>query len=160
WIKSQPNLDPEKVLVQGASYGGFLALSVTIRDKERITASIVEYGISEWVNFLHNSDVNYRDLLRAEYGDERKPKGRDYLIRISPLYSIKQNHKPVFIIHGNKDPRVPINQAETIMSAMEKTQVPTWHLFAKNEGHGFRNFANWEIKTLAIILFIQEYLIK
>lgn len=159
WIKSRPDLDPEKVLVQGASYGGFMALAVAIQYTNRIRASIVEYGISEWISFINNPDVNFRDLWRAEYGDERDPKVHDYLIRLSPLYSIKQNNKPMFLIHGSKDTRVPIQQAEVILAAMKHTQVPIWHLFGKKEGHGFRKFDNWEIKTMAIILFIQEHLI-
>ncbi len=73
WIKSQPDLDPEKVIVQGASYGGFMALSVAIRYNNKIRSSVVESGISEWFKFINNPDVNYRDLLRAEYGDEREP---------------------------------------------------------------------------------------
>ena len=160
WIKSQPNLDPEKVMVRGASYGGFMALAVALKYNNKIRSSIVEYGISEWIKFISNPDVNFRDIWRAEYGDERDPKVHDYLIRLSPLYSIKQNQKPMFLIHGSNDPRVPIQQAEAVLSAMKDTQVPIWHLFGKKEGHGFKNFTNWEIKTLAVILFIQEYLIK
>jgi len=160
WIRSRPDLDPERIVVQGASYGGFMALSVATRHNDRIRASIIEYGISEWISFINNPDVNARDLWRAEYGDERNPQVRDYLIRLSPLYSINQNQKPMFLIHGSKDPRVPVQQAEAILSAMKQTQIPIWHLFGKNEGHGFRKFTNWEIRTLAIILFIQEHLIK
>jgi dipeptidyl aminopeptidase/acylaminoacyl peptidase len=160
WIRSRPDLDPEKVMVEGASYGGFMALSVAIRYNDRVRASIVESGISEWISFLNNPDVKFRDIRRAEYGDERDPKVRDYLIRISPVYSIKQNRKPMFLIHGSQDPRVPIRQAEAILSAMRETQTPIWYLLGKNEGHSFRNFTSWEIKTLATILFIQEHLIK
>ena len=160
WIKSRPDLDPEKVIVQGASYGGFMALSVAIWYNDKIRGSIVESGISEWVSAISNLDVNFRDLWREEFGDEREPKARNYLIRISPLYNIKQNHKPIFLIHGHKDPRVSIRHAEGILSVMKQTEVPVWHLFAKSEGHSFSAFVNWEIKMLAIILFIQEYLIK
>jgi dipeptidyl aminopeptidase/acylaminoacyl peptidase len=161
WIKSQPYLDPERVLVHGASYGGFLALSVAIRYGDRIRASIVEYGISEWISFISNPDINvsFRDIWRAEYGDERDPKVRDYLVRLSPLNSIKQNQRPIFLLHGSKDPRVPIQQAEAIVSEMRQTHVPVWCFFGKNEGHGFRNFYIWEARTLAIILFTKEYLI-
>jgi len=160
WIRSRSDLDPEKVMVEGASYGGFMALSVAIRYNDKVRASIVESGISEWINFLNSPDVKFLGLRRAEYGDERDPKVRDYLIRISPVYSIKQNRKPMFLIHGGQDPRVPIRQAEAILSAMRETQTPIWYLFGKNEGHGFRSFINWEIKTLATLLFIQEYLVK
>lgn len=160
WIKLQPNLDLEKVMVQGASYGGFMAMSVALRYNNRIRASIVESGISEWISAINNIEVNFRDIWRTEYGNEREPRVRDYLIRISPLYKIKQNQKPMLLIHGRNDPRVSIQQAEAVLSAMKETQVPIWYLFGKNEGHSFRNFASWEIKILAIILFVQEYLVR
>ena len=160
WIRLRPDLDPDKVVVHGASYGGFMALSIATRYNDRIRASIVEYGISEWVSAISSIGINFRHLWRAEYGDEREPAIRDYLMRISPLYNIKQNNKPILLIHGRKDSRVPVQQAEAVLSAMKQTQVPIWHLFGKNEGHGFRNFTNWEISMLAMILFIQEYLVK
>src|SRR5262249_34832981 len=121
WIKLRPDLDPEKVMVRGASYGGFMALSVALQYNSRIRASIVESGISEWISVINNLDVNFRDIWRAEYGDERDPKARAYLMRISPIYSITQNQKPMFLIHGSKDSRVPVQQAEAILSAMKET---------------------------------------
>src|SRR5262249_34814901 len=121
WIRSQPELDPDRVLVDGASYGGFMALSVAVQYDDRIRASIVESGTSELLSFLNKADAKFRDIRRAEYGDERNQIVRDYLIRLSPLYGVKQIHKPMLLIHGSQDPRVPIRQAESVLAAMSET---------------------------------------
>jgi len=107
WIKTQPDLDAERVLVEGVSYGGFLALSTACAYGDRIRATISDSGISNLASFVEHTEGWRRDLQRAEFGDERDPKIREFMERTAPLNNAQKIKKPLLIIQGQNDPRVP-----------------------------------------------------
>lgn len=160
WIATQPDLDADRVMVWGGSYGGYMTLAsmMTYPDKLRAGCDIV--GISSWLTFLQNTSPYRQDLRRAEYGDERDPKMRAYLEQISPLTNIDKFRKPMFIVHGYNDPRVPYTEAEQIFKALNDKNIPSWYLMAMDEGHGFRKQSNNEFYQAALTQFIKQYLLK
>lgn len=160
WIRTQPYLDAERVMVTGASYGGYAALSVATNyaDGVRAVQSIV--GPSNLVTFLENTEGWRRDVRRGEYGDERDPKMREFLERIAPLNNAQKVKKPLFMVQGMNDPRVKTGEAEQMVSAVKKNGTPVWYLLAKDEGHDFVNQKNIDYQFYATVLFIQEYLLK
>jgi dipeptidyl aminopeptidase/acylaminoacyl peptidase len=160
WIATQPELDKDKVLVTGGSYGGYMSLAVATNYPERIRAAINIVGISNFVTFLERTESYRRDLRRVEYGDERDPKMREFLLKISPLNNASRIKKPLFVIHGKNDPRVPLNEAEQIVATVRKNNTPVWYLMAKDEGHGFSKKRNIDFQFYATIMFIKEYLLK
>ena len=95
-----------------------------------------------------------------EYGDERDPKMRKHLERISPTTNAHKITKPMFIIQGLNDPRVPASEAEQMLKAIRKNGGEAWYLLAKDEGHGFRKKTNRDIYTKTIILFLENYLLN
>jgi len=135
-----------------------LAVATTYSD--RIRASIDIVGISNFVTFLEKTESYRRDLRRVEYGDERDPKMREFLLKISPLNNASKIKKPLFVIHGQNDPRVPLNEAEQIVATMKKNQVPVWYLIAKDEGHGFSKKKNIDYQFYATVMFIKEFLVS
>lgn len=160
WIKTQPNLDADRVMVTGASYGGFMALSVAANYSERIRAAQSIVGPSNLVTFLENTEGWRRDVRRAEYGDERDPKMRAILESLSPLNKVQRIKKPLFIVQGKNDPRVKASEAEQMIAALKKQDTPVWYMLAKDEGHDFYNGRNIDFQFYATVLFIQEYLLK
>jgi dipeptidyl aminopeptidase/acylaminoacyl peptidase len=160
WIKTQPYLDSTRVMLTGASYGGYMALSVAANYSDRISAAQSVVGPSNLVTFLENTEGWRRDVRRAEYGDERDPKMREFLERIAPLNNAQRIKKPLFIVQGMNDPRVKTSEAEQIISAVKKNRTPVWYLLAKDEGHDFANQKTIDFQFYATVLFIQEYLLK
>jgi dipeptidyl aminopeptidase/acylaminoacyl peptidase len=160
WIATQPDLDADRVLVTGGSYGGYMALAVATKYGDRIRGAIDIVGISNFVSFLERTEDYRRDLRRVEYGDERDPKMREFLLKISPLTNADKITKPLFVIHGKNDPRVPLNEAEQIVKTVRNNGVPVWYLMAKDEGHGFAKKPNADFQFYATVLFIREYLLK
>ncbi len=79
WIRTQPGLDADRVLVTGGSYGGYMALAAAVHYSERIAGAIASVGISSFVTFLERTETYRRDLRRVEYGDERDPEMRAFL---------------------------------------------------------------------------------
>jgi dipeptidyl aminopeptidase/acylaminoacyl peptidase len=160
WIKTQPYLDSERVMVTGASYGGYMALSVATNYSDRIRAIQSVVGPSNLVTFLENTEGWRRDVRRAEYGDERDPKMRGFFDSTSPLHNAQKIKKPLFIVQGQNDPRVKTSEAEQMISAVKKNGTPVWYLLAKDEGHDFVNQQNIDFQFYATVLFIQEFLLK
>jgi dipeptidyl aminopeptidase/acylaminoacyl peptidase len=159
WIGTQPDLDSDRILVAGGSYGGYMSLAVATYYGDRIRASIDIVGISNFVTFLEKTESYRRDLRRVEYGDERDPQMREFLLNISPLNNAHKIQKPLFVVHGQNDPRVPLNEAEQIVAIVRQNNIPVWYLVAKDEGHGFAKKKNTDFLFYATVRFIQEYLL-
>src|SRR6185312_9863632 len=85
WIGLQPVFDRDHVVVMGSSYGGYMALASLAAYSDRLRGGVDVVGISNFVSFLASTAAYRQDLRRAEYGDERDPKMRAFLERISPL---------------------------------------------------------------------------
>jgi len=160
WIKAQPDLDPDRVMVTGGSYGGFMTLAVATSYNDRIRCSVDIVGPSNLVTFLEHTSGYRQDLRRVEYGDERDPKMRAFLERIAPANHAKNITKPIFIIAGKNDPRVPASESQQMVTAVRANGTPVWWLLGKNEGHGFRKKANVDFQFYATVLFVQQYLLN
>ena len=159
WIRSQPDLDADRVLVEGASYGGYLALSTAYTYSDRIKATISDSGITNLVSCAEHTDAWRRDIDRAEFGDERDPKIRKFMERTAPLNNAEKIKKPLLIFQGQNDPRVPVSEAASLVAAT-KDRIPVWYVLAKDEGHGFVQKSARDYRTYATILFVKEFLLK
>ena len=160
WIATQPRLDAKRVMVTGGSYGGHMSFAVAQRYNDRIRASLPVVGISNLVSFLEHTESYRRDLRRAEYGDERDPKMREFMLRIAPLNNAQSIMKPIFIVAGGNDPRVPLNEAQQMVKAVRENNKNVWYLMAKDEGHGFAKKKNVDFQFYATVMFMREYLLK
>lgn len=160
WIQTQPDLDASRVLVTGGSYGGFMTLAVATNYNDRICCSVEEVGPSNLVTFLEHTSGYRQDLRRVEYGDERDPKMRAYLEQIAPFNKAKNITKPLFVIAGKNDPRVPASESQQMVDIVRQNGTPVWWLMAKDEGHGFGKKKNQDFQFYATVMFVKEYLLK
>jgi poly(3-hydroxybutyrate) depolymerase len=160
WIATQPNLDASRVAVQGGSYGGYMSLAVATNYPARIAGAIDDVGISSFVSFLRNTESYRRDLRRVEYGDERDPAMAAFLQKISPLTNAARISKPLFVVQGKNDPRVPYTEAEQIVAKARENGTPVWYLRAENEGHGFARKENADFRFYAMVMFLRDTLLK
>jgi dipeptidyl aminopeptidase/acylaminoacyl peptidase len=156
WVKSQPALDADRIIVFGASYGGFMTLASLSNYGDRLAGGVDIVGPSNYVTFLTNTDGYRRDHRRAEYGDERVPSMRAYLEGIAPANNTAKMTKPLLVIQGANDPRVPRTEADQIVSRVRARGVPVWYILAKDEGHGFSKKNNLDAANEAITLFMQK----
>jgi dipeptidyl aminopeptidase/acylaminoacyl peptidase len=159
WIRTRPELDADRIMVTGASYGGHMALAVAAMYNDRIRCTIDEAGPSNLVTFLERR-VRGSDMRRTEYGDEREPRMRAFLERIAPLNNAGKITKPLFIVQGANDPRVPLGEAQQMVEAVRRNGTPVWYLMAWNEGHGFSKPASVNFLSYAEALFVKEYLLR
>lgn len=160
WLPSRSELDPAKVMVTGGSYGGFMTLAVASNYADRLRCAVDIVGPSNFVTFLKNTESYRRDLRRVEYGDERDPKMAEFLERIAPLNNAQKITKPLFVVQGANDPRVPKTEAEQIVATLKKQSTPVWFLMAKDEGHGFAKKKNADFQFYSTVQFMREFLLK
>lgn len=159
WIKAQPNLNEDRVAVMGGSYGGFMTLASLCMYNDRLSAGVDNVGISNFVTFLKNTKDYRRDLRRAEYGDERDPKMNKFLSDIAPSNNAKKITKPLFVIQGANDPRVPLSEAEQIVREVRQNGGDVWYMVASDEGHGFRKKVNRDHYLQSVVMFLQKHLL-
>ena len=160
WIGTRPDLDADRIMITGGSYGGFMTLASAVAYNDRIRCSLDVVGISNFVTFLEKTESYRRDLRRVEYGDERDPKMREFLGKISPLTNAAKITKPLFVVQGANDPRVPRNESEQMVGTVRKNGGTVWYLMAKDEGHGFSKKRNQDFQFYATVAFMQESLLK
>ncbi len=160
WIATQPHLDSKKIMVTGGSYGGHSTLAVATMYSNKIACSLPVVGMSNLVTFLERTESYRRDLRRVEYGDEREPKMRAFLEKIAPLNNASKITKPMFVIQGKNDPRVPFTESEQIVTTVKTNKTPIWYLMANDEGHGFAKKKNQDYQFYSTVLFMKKFLLS
>jgi len=159
WIATQPDLDASRVMVYGGSYGGYMVYAALTNYNDRLAGGVSIVGISNFVTFLENTAGYRRDLRRVEYGDERDPAVREVLMNISPLTNASRITRPLFVIQGANDPRVPASEAEQMVAAVRTNGGDPWYLLALDEGHGFAKKSNRDFMGQAVAMFLKQRLL-
>src|SRR5882724_7042741 len=156
WIGVQPMLDRERVVVMGGSYGGYMTLASLVSYSDRLRGGVDVVGISNFNTFLNNTSAYRRDLRRQEYGDERDPKMRAFFSRISPFNNSTSIRRPLLVVQGLNDPRVPASESEQMVARVRANGGEAWYLAAKDEGHGFRKKSNRDFYLETVAMFLNK----
>jgi dipeptidyl aminopeptidase/acylaminoacyl peptidase len=160
WVAQQPFLDESRVSVTGASYGGYMTYAVMQMYPDRIRCGTAISAISNFVSYLEQTEPVRQNNRRAEYGDERDPKMRAMLTSISPSTRAAQTKRPLLIVHGRNDTRVPVAQAEEMYRAVRANGVSVGIAIFEDEGHMFVSRANTDYANLTWIMFLKEHLLN
>ena len=158
WLSESGIADPKRIAVFGGSYGGFMVLSAVTTYPDLWAAGVDIVGIANFVTFLENTGPWRRKLRESEYGSLEND--REFLEEISPIRSVDRITAPLFVVHGANDPRVPIGEAEQIVDALKKRNVPVEYMRFEDEGHGIVKRANRLVVYPAIARFLDEHLKK
>ena len=156
WIATQPDLDPARVAVYGQSYGGYMSLASMVHFSDRLVGGVERYGISNWTSFLQNTEAYRRDNRRAEYGDERVPTMRAVFDRISPLNNVGRITKPMLVMQGANDPRVPQSESDQVVRELRANGIEAWYVLFADEGHGFQKKHNNDLRREVETLFLRR----
>jgi dipeptidyl aminopeptidase/acylaminoacyl peptidase len=156
WIATQPGLDAGRVAVYGQSYGGYMSLAVMTHYSDRLVGGVERYGISDWNSFLRNTEAYRRDNRRAEYGDERDPAMRAVLTRISPITNVGRITKPMLVMQGANDPRVPQSESDQIVAKLRANGQDSWYVLFADEGHGFLKKPNNDLRREVETVFLRR----
>jgi dipeptidyl aminopeptidase/acylaminoacyl peptidase len=158
-LNTDAKIDPARVSVTGGSYGGYMCYAAAVQYGAKLRSTNCVVAISNFVTFLENTQSYRRDLRRVEYGDEREPAQRAKLIAISPLTRVSEITKPMMVVTGGNDPRVPASEADQIVKAIRAKGGTAWHLLGQNEGHGFAKKENQDYNFWTSLMFWEQTLL-
>ncbi len=150
--------EDERIGVFGGSYGGFMVLSSITTYPELFDAAVDVVGISNFITFLERTGAWRRKVREDEYGSLERD--RDFLTSISPLHRADRIRTPLLVVHGENDPRVPLYEAEQIVTALERRGVPVEFLRYANEGHGLVRRENQREAYLRAAAFFDRHLAR
>ena len=155
WLGDHPAVDTDRIVAMGGSYGGFMVLSAMTEYPDLWAAGVDIVGIANFVTFLENTGEWRRELREAEYGSLTED--RELLESISPITNAEEIASPLFVLHGENDPRVPVDEAEQIVEAVDKQGVPVRKLVFEDEGHGITKLENRIEAYAEIVDFLAEH---
>jgi dipeptidyl aminopeptidase/acylaminoacyl peptidase len=156
WLHDHPAVDPDRIAVMGASYGGFMTLAALTEYPDVWAAGVDVVGIANFVTFLENTGDWRRELREAEYGSLEDD--REFLESISPVSHVEEITAPLFVLHGENDPRVPVSEAHRIVEGAREAGVPVRELVFEDEGHGFTKLENRIEAYAAVVEFLDTHL--
>ena len=144
WAVSKGVADPRRMCIYGGSYGGYAALAGVVKDPDLYRCAVGIVGVYDLVQFRKGDGSDF-----SRYGGEyfekfmsrRVGEKPEDLVATSPVHNVSKIKVPVFIIHGEKDVRVPIEHANRLREAMDKAGKP-YEWMVKPEGHGFYSVDN------------------
>ena len=156
WIAAQPDLDASRVAVYGQSYGGYMSLASMTHFSDRLVGGVERYGISDFATFLNRTEAYRRDNRRAEYGDERDPQMRAVFERIAPMNNVARITRPMLVMQGANDPRVPQSESDQIVARLRENGVEAWYVLFADEGHGFLKKPNNDLRREVETVFLRR----
>jgi dipeptidyl aminopeptidase/acylaminoacyl peptidase len=159
-LATDKGLDAGRFGLTGGSYGGYMCYAAAVQFKAKLRATNCIVAISNFVTFLENTQSYRRDLRRVEYGDERVPEQREKLLAISPLTRVSEMTKPMMVVTGSNDPRVPQSEADQLVKAIRDKGGKAWHLVGTNEGHGFAKKENIDYQFWTSLMFWNQNLLN
>ena len=156
WIRTQPDLDGDRIAIYGGSYGGFMVLSGITQFPDLFRAAVDIVGIANLESFLENTSEYRRALREVEYG--YLATDREFLRDFSPIYAVDRIQAPLYVAHGANDPRVPLNEAEQIVAGLEARNHPVVFRVFPDEGHGVAKIKNRLVLYPEIVAFLDEHM--
>ncbi|MEV5710286.1 S9 family peptidase [Actinoallomurus sp. NPDC052274] len=150
YLGSLPWIDPGRLAVAGASYGGFAALSCLTRLPHLWSAGVSFCGPSNLVTLATACPPTWRTFVNTVLGDPHDETDAERLRRCSPITYVDQLTAPLLVIQGARDPRVPKQESDQIVARLRSRGVDVRYNVYDDEGHGFTNRDN-EITAYADI---------
>ncbi len=160
WIAAQPGLDANRVMISGGSYGGYMSLACATHYSDKVRCFLDLLGPSNFNTYFKNTESYRRDIRRAELGDERDTAMAAFFERTAPLNNTDKITKPLFIVAGKNDPRVPYTESKQIADKINSKGGTVWFLMANDEGHGFAKKNSSDFLFYATVEFVKKYLMN
>jgi dipeptidyl aminopeptidase/acylaminoacyl peptidase len=74
------------------------------------------------------------------------------------MNNVGKIRKPMLVVAGRNDPRVPVSESDQIVAALRNQGTPVWYIAAKDEGHGFQKKPNQDYQLYATVKFLGQCL--
>ncbi len=163
WLVRAGHAMPGRIATYGGSYGGFMSVACIVEDQERVDrgarkermfgACVDIVGVVNLKTFLEKTSGYRRKLREVEYGPLTDP---DFLLSVSSIQKVDKMKVPFFIAHGFNDPRVPVEEAMQLATALKDRGQNPRVFIAHDEGHGFAKLDNRIYFNERAVAFLEE----
>ena len=141
WAVAEGIADPSRVVIAGASYGGYATMAGLAFTPELYCAGVNYVGVVDIAELIPGGDGVPAERVRwysTRIGDLAKSEDRQRIHDTSPVHFADRIAAPVLMAYGKNDPRVRISQGHDMAAALKKAGKTHEMLIEEKEGHGFR----------------------
>jgi dipeptidyl aminopeptidase/acylaminoacyl peptidase len=150
YLRSRPDVDPQRIGVWGGSYGGYLTALALARSSDLFKAGVDFHGVHDWNDVIHNFVPSYNPQEQAE--------AARVAFASSPLASMDTWRSPVLLIQGDDDRNVPFDETVHLAEALRTHKIPFELMVLPDEIHDFLLYRSWMKSYAATADFLSRKL--
>jgi len=159
WAIQQGIADEKRICIYGASYGGYASLMAVTKEPDLYQCAVGYVGVYSLPMMFEKGDIPNKqagiNFLKEAVGEDQ-----DLLLERSPAYNVDKIKAALFLVHGARDPRVPIEQAELLREALDKKGHPYEWMVKDKEAHGFYDVENRAELYERLVGFLDKHIGK
>lgn len=145
WAVEQGYVDPRRVCIGGASYGGYATLMGLIKTPELYRCGFEWVGVTD-IDLMYSIEWSDSSEAWKQYGmpvliGDRVADAKQ-LEATSPLKQAARLHRPLLMAYGANDHRVPLKHGLAFRDALSSAHQEVEFVVYPEEGHGWQ-----ELKT-------------
>jgi dipeptidyl aminopeptidase/acylaminoacyl peptidase len=158
YLRTRSEVDPSKIALVGASYGGFMTFLATTKIPDYWAAAAAIVGITDWKEMYELSDASFRSFIERYFG---KPEENPDLYYDRSATNFAQSLKaPLLIWHRGNDSRCPVVPVQKYADKLRDLGKDIEMNVVWDEGHGFQKTENLARQYKAVIEFLDKKLAK
>jgi dipeptidyl aminopeptidase/acylaminoacyl peptidase len=143
WLVQKGIADPKRLVIYGASYGGYATLMGIVKEPALYAAAVDYVGVSNLFTFMKTIPPYWEPYLQMMYEMVGNPVAdSSQLTATSPVLNANKIKTPLFIAQGANDPRVNKDESDQMVRALKERGIVVEYMVKDNEGHGFHNQEN------------------
>jgi dipeptidyl aminopeptidase/acylaminoacyl peptidase len=158
WLRARPEIDPTRLGVYGASFGGFATLSCVTRLPRYWKVGVDLFGPSNLLTFVRSVPPFWVRFMDEWVGNPNTEP--DFLRDRSPITYIDNVRADLLIVQGGNDPRVNRAESEQMVERLKASGRKVEYVVFEDEGHGFTRRSNELIATAAVGRFLADHLLS
>ncbi len=159
YLASLPYVEGSRIGIAGASYGGYMALAALTFHPDVFQAGVNAFGTFNWLSALEAIPPHMEAFREALFQEMGHPVKQQQMLKdISPSFHVEKIQKPLLVIQGAQDTRVPKADADALVQALKKNNVPVDYLVLEDEGHGFTQKKSEAEATSRVLHFLDQHL--
>lgn len=151
WLCNKSCVDPNRILISGGSYGGYIAALALMRSPEYFRYAISKYPVTDWMLYDSHYTERYMDLPK----DNPEGYKAASVLTYTAGYRSKGNAM-LLLIHGMMDDNVHVQNSLQLIENLQQTDKPFLFMAFPNERHGW--FSKIAYTNSLINHFIDTYL--
>jgi dipeptidyl aminopeptidase/acylaminoacyl peptidase len=159
WLIDEGIADKNKIVIFGASFGGYAALSGLAFTPELYAAGISYGGFSNLFNYIQSYPPYWKPFIEMLYEKVGNPVDDSLLLyQVSPYYHLKNIKAPLLFAKGALDSKTDDREANFIVNTLKANGVDVTYFYRENEGNYFQNENNIKDFYLTIEKFLEKSL--